>query len=88
MGKVFNLIYIIFISISSLIFLNLVISCSESVTTFPFIFTIIGCFNVYVGIKFLNERKIVLSIFTFSLSALLFITVCINLFLENNNTFF
>lgn len=83
MIKHLNIINIIFSFILLFLFSNLILSSSSDTTNiFSFLFIFIGLFQVYIGIKLLNEKRKIFSTATFMLSFFFLTLVGIKIYLN------
>ncbi len=82
MIKHLNIINIIFSFILLFLFSNLILSGSNATNIFSFLFIFIGLFQVYLGIKLLNEKRKIFSTATFMLSFFFITLVGIKIYLN------
>lgn len=82
MIKHLNIINIIFSFILLFLFSNLILSGSNTTNIFSFLFIFIGLFQVYLGIKLLNEKRKIFSTATFMLSFFFLTLVGIKIYLN------
>lgn len=82
MIKHLNIINIIFSFILLFLFSNLILSSSNATNIFSFLFIFIGLFQVYLGIKLLNEKRKIFSTATFMLSFFFLTLVGIKIYLN------
>ena len=82
MIKHLNIINIIFSFILLFLFSNLILSGSNATNIFSFLFIFIGLFQVYLGIKLLNEKRKIFSTATFMLSFFFLTLVGIKIYLN------
>lgn len=74
-NKIFHTFHIFLAILIPLFCFNLILSRDSYDNVFPFVFSVMGLLNVYLGIKLLNLDKKILSVITFSISIFLFALV-------------